>query len=154
MGSKDMKSWKNEGIMINNLNVTDMVTDSFDPFHIEGPKVLYNEITGKYVMWMMVDNVNRTLGMAGVATSDHYNGPFSFVRSFYPDGNKTRDQTVFIDDEGKAFLIRTSYETTDYVLPSPVMQPIWETADLAQRETTIEPKWQRASCWDDSSVIL
>ena len=142
--TKDMKSWKNEGIMINNLNVTDMVTDSFDPFHIEGPKVLYNEITGKYVMWMMVDNVNRTLGMAGVATSDHYNGPFSFVRSFYPDGNKTRDQTVFIDDEGKAFLIRTSYETTDYVLPSPVMQPIWESVKNEDGSTNFALTYHRA----------
>ena len=123
----DMKSWKNEGILLHNMNVTDMVQGTKGPFHIEKPKVLYNANTRKYVMWMIVDNTNRSLAMAGVATSDYASGPFTFVRSFYPDGNKTRDQALHQEDDGTAYLIRTYYDTIEYVLPSPIMQPIWES---------------------------
>ena len=97
-----MKSWKNEGILLHNMNVTDMVRGTKGPFHIEKPKVLYNANTRKYVMWMIVDNTNRSLAMAGVATSDYASGPFTFIRSFYPDGNKTRDQALHQEDDGKA----------------------------------------------------
>jgi hypothetical protein len=37
----DMKSWKNEGILLHNMNVTDMVQGTKGPFHIKKPKVLY-----------------------------------------------------------------------------------------------------------------
>ena len=88
------------------------------------------------------------LGMAAVATSQWPNGPFDFRRSFYPDGNKTKDQTVFAPsqtgpvasaaaggvkdavsgfDSGEAFLGRTYYANVEYVLPLAVMQPIWES---------------------------
>jgi hypothetical protein len=53
-------------------------------------------------MWMIVDNTDRSLAMAGAATSDYASGPFTFVRSFYPDGNKTRDQTLHQEDDDKA----------------------------------------------------
>lgn len=49
-----------------------------------------------YVMWMGVGETNGTLGMSAVATSHHPDGPFSLRRTLYPDGNETRDQTVFI----------------------------------------------------------
>eukprot|EP00979_Chaetoceros_neogracilis_P003421 scaffold592_cov272-Chaetoceros_neogracile.AAC.32 len=150
--SKDLKMWKNEGIMLHALNVTDMVTGSLGPFHIERPKILQNKKTGTYVMWMNVDNANRTLGMTGVATSHFPNGPFSFVRSFYPDGKKTRDQIVFVDSEGTGFLIRTSYETTNYVLPSPVRQPMWESVKNKDGSTNYPLTYHRAhyeSGYDD-----
>jgi len=93
------------------------------------------------------------LGMAAIATSAWPNGPFDFRRSFYPDGNKTKDQTVFAphrkrhpvsaaaaaaaasgkdvqpeDDESEnALLGRTYYASVEYVLPLAVMQPIWES---------------------------
>jgi hypothetical protein len=44
-------------------------------------QVLYNEGTGKYVMWMGVDNANNTLGLTGVAVSDYRSGPYDFIRS-------------------------------------------------------------------------
>ena len=140
----DMKTWKNEGIVIHDMNVTDMVRGSTGPFHIERPKVLYNTNTSKYVMWMIVDNANRSLAMAGVATSDHANGPFTFVRSFYPDGNRTRDQTIFQEDGGSAYLIRTFYDTVEYVLPSPIMQPIWESVKNADGSTNFPLTYHRA----------
>ena len=86
-------TWKHEGAALHFVNLTDMVNGSTGPLRAEKPKVLYNNSTKKYVMWMVLDNGIRDLGMAGVAVSDYHNGPFDFVRSFYPDGNQTRDQT-------------------------------------------------------------
>ena len=123
----DFKKWKNEGIMLHYVNLTDMVSGSPGPFHIERPYVLFSKKTQKFVMWMIIDNSNRTLAMAGVATSDTPNGPFTLVRSFYPDGNRTRDQTIYKDIDEKAYLIRTYYTTIEYTLPAAVMQPIWES---------------------------
>ena len=131
----DFKSWKNEGIMLLYVNLTDMVFGSSGPFHVERPSVLFNEVTKKFVMWMIVDNKNRSLAMAGVATSDYANGPFTFVRSFYPDGNKTRDQTLYKDSDGHGYLMRTFISTIEYTLPSAVMQPIWES--VKRRDGTI-----------------
>ena len=123
----DLVKWKNEGIMLHYANLTDMVSGSSGPFHVERPSVLFNNQTQKYVMWMIIDNNNRSLAMAGVATSDFPNGPFTLARSFYPDGNKTRDQIVHRDIDGNAYLIRTYYTTVEYKLPKAVMQPIWES---------------------------
>jgi len=112
---------------LNYSNLTNMVLGSTGPFHAERPKVIYNAKTGKYIMWMVIDNEERTLAMSGVAISDYANGPFNFIRSFFPDGNKTRDQTLLKDSVGAAYLVRTYYETLEVTLPSAVMQPIWES---------------------------
>jgi hypothetical protein len=129
--TQDFNTWKYEGAMLHYVNATDMINGSDESFHIEKPKVLYNEMTQKYVMWMIVDNGTRELGLAGVAVSDEPNGPFEFVRSFYPDGNQTRDQTLFQDEDGSAYLFRTFYQTVDYAMPEAVMQPTWESVKNA-----------------------
>ena len=140
----DFITWKNEGAMLHFVNVTDMVDATSGPFRIEQPKVLYNNITSKYVMWMIIDNGVRELGMAGVAVSDYYNGPFEFVRSFYPDGNRTRDQTLSQDDDGTAYLFRTYYDTVEYVLPQAVMQPTWESVKNADGSINFALSYHRA----------
>ena len=132
--SYDMSSWKYEGTVLHYVNITDMVKGVESPLHVERPRVLYNHNTSKYVMWMTLNDESNDLNMAGIAVSDYHDGPFSFVRSLYPDGNETRDQTLFIEESSndsasspRVFLIRTYYATVDYVLPSAVMQPIWES---------------------------
>lgn len=142
--TQDFVTWRNEGIMLHYSNITDMVDGSNGPFHIEKPEVLYNELTQKYVMWMIIDNGTRELGMAGVATSDYANGPFDFIRSLYPDGNQTRDQTLFQDDDGTAYLLKTYYDTTDYVVPEAVMQPTWESVKNADGSINFALSYHRA----------
>ena len=122
----DFVTWKFEGIMLHYANITDMVYGTDGPFIVERPKVLYNSKTSKYVMWMSVDNKDYTLGLAGIAISDYRDGPYDFIRTFYPDGNETRDQMVFQDEFGNAYLARTFYQNVEYILPDRVMQPIWE----------------------------
>ena len=120
----DLQTWRNEGIMLHYENITDMVSGTDGPFTVERPKVVYNAFKNRYVMWFVIDDEAKSLGMAGIAVSDYPNGPFDFVRSFYPDGNKTRDQIVWnVGNEG--FLGRTYYNDVEFVLPEPLMQPWW-----------------------------
>ncbi|KAL3801395.1 hypothetical protein HJC23_007005 [Cyclotella cryptica] len=142
--TQDFKTWKYEGAMLHYTNLTDMVNGSNGPFHIEKPKVLYNEKTEKFVMWMIVDNGTRELGLAGVAVSDYPDGPFTFVRTLYPDGNQTRDQTLFQDEDGSAYLFRTFYQTVPYVMPEAVMQPTWESVKKADGSINFPLSFHRA----------
>ncbi|KAK1738925.1 glycosyl hydrolase (family 43) [Skeletonema marinoi] len=150
--TQDFVTWKNEGVMLNFANLTDMVDGSSNMLRAEKPKVLYNNSTQKYVMWMIIDNGTRELGMAGVAVSDYHSGPFEFVRSFYPDGNQTRDQTLFQDNDGAAYLFRTYYATVDYVTPEAAMQPTWESVKNSDGSTNFALSYHRAeydSGYDD-----
>eukprot|EP00605_Chrysophyceae_sp_TOSAG23-4_P001786 GSChrysophyteH1.ASY1.ANO1.1975.1 assembled CDS len=125
--SQDLLTWRFEGIIFHYTNVSDMVYGSAGPFAVERPKVRWNPSTSEYVMWGVMDNLNRSLAMAFVATSPFEDGPFLFKRSFYPDGNKTRDQVVFINEENKPVLARTYYQTVEFLQPEAIMQPIWES---------------------------
>jgi len=142
--TKDFIKWKNEGTMIHYVNLTDMVHGSNNSLHVERPKVLYNNETQQYVMWMIIDNEERSLAMAGVATSKFINGPFSLIRSFYPDGNQTRDQTLFQKEDGTAYLIRSYYTTLEYVSPSPIMYPMWESVKNSDNSTNFPLTYHRA----------
>jgi hypothetical protein len=137
-------TWKYEGAALHFVNLTDMVNGPSGPLRAEKPKVLYNNSTKKYVMWMVIDNGIRELGMAGVAVSDYHNGPFNFIRSFYPDGNQTRDQTLYQSSDGAAYLFRTYYHTVEYVLPKAVMQPTWESVKNADGRTNFALSFHRA----------
>ena len=128
----DFINWRNEGTMLHFSNLTDDHHGT-GTFHengtdliVERPKVIYNKKTEQYVMWMHLDDRNNSLRLAAVAVSDYPNGPFTFVRSFRPDKNETQDMTV-MQVRGEAVLARTYFATTEFVLASPVMQPLWES---------------------------
>eukprot|EP01035_Chromulina_nebulosa_P020418 gene20418-26496_t len=91
--SQDLISWRFEGIVFHYTNLSDQVYGSDGPFYVERPKVLFNSETKNYVI------------------------PFLFRRSFYPDGNQTRDQVIYKVDSQQAVVARTYYQT-----------PVWESA--------------------------
>jgi hypothetical protein len=106
--SRDLYHWKNEGIA---LKVSDdLASDIIKGSVIERPKVLYNASTGLYVMWFHLELKGKgySAARAGVATSKSPTGPYTFVRDFRPDGEMSRDMTLYQDDDGKAYLITTS----------------------------------------------
>ncbi len=106
--SRDLYHWKNEGIA---LKVSEDVNSPIVKGSIiERPKVLFNALTRNYVMWFHLELKGQgyNAALAGVATSRSPLGPFTFVRSFRPDGEMSRDMTLFADDDGKAYLITTS----------------------------------------------
>jgi hypothetical protein len=124
--SKDLLNWKYEGVAL-----TPNVSDSSNDLHIskviERPKVVYNEKTKKFVMWLHIDSEDYSYARAGVAVSDNPTGPYTFLYSMRPNNQMSRDMTLFKDTDGKAYHIFSSENnavmhisllTDDYLKPS------------------------------------
>lgn len=153
--SADLRNWKYEGVA---LAVSDKVGSDIEKgCIIERPKVIYNQKTGKFVMWFHLELKGKGYGpaRAGVAISDTPVGPYTFIRSgrinpgVYPmnmtleeqkltwnpneyvwwtpewreainkgmfvkrdleSGQMSRDMTLFVDEDGKAYHIYSSEE--------------------------------------------
>lgn len=152
--STDLLNWKNEGVA---LSVSSEKGSDIEKGCImERPKVIYNEKTGKFVMWLHLELKGQGYGpaRAAVAVSDSPTGPYRFIRSgrvnpgVYPlnmtkkerkrkwdnsryekwwtpewyeaikggmfvqrdlqEGQMSRDMTLFVDDDGKAYHIYSS----------------------------------------------
>ncbi|KAE9607809.1 hypothetical protein Lal_00040017 [Lupinus albus] len=110
--SKDLWTWKHEGIVLA-AEETNETHDLYKSNVLERPKVIYNDKTQKYVMWMHVDDANYTKASVGVAISDTPDGPFDYLGSQRPHGYESRDMTVFKDDDGMAYLIYSSEDNSE-----------------------------------------
>lgn len=83
--SSDLCAWKDEGIA---LAVSD---DLKSPIArgciLERPKVVFNRLTKKFVMWFHLEpkDAGYTGALSGVAVADNVTGPFRFVESFRPN---------------------------------------------------------------------
>jgi len=105
--SKDLKNWKYEGVALAPIKgnpQSDIDTSKV----IERPKVIYNSKTKQFVMWMHIDAKDYSYSQSGVAVSKTPVGPYRYIRSVKPNGNMSRDMTIFKDDDGKAYLIYSS----------------------------------------------
>lgn len=111
--SQDLYNWKNEGVAL--LQETDSSSDIAEGSIIERPKVIYNEKTKQFVMWFHLELKGQgyKAALAGVAVSTKPSGPFKFLKSFRPNGNMSRDMTLFKDDDGNAYAIYSSRENYD-----------------------------------------
>lgn len=153
--SRDLYNWKDEGIA---LAVThDPESDIREGMVIERPKVIFNEKTGKYVMWFHLERDPQYIdGRTGIAVADAPEGPFTYIRctratpkswpdnvtdfhkgpvaeglqdvtNLLPDqdpdvvntlgrdfeqGQHSRDMTLFVDVDGKAYHICSSESNT------------------------------------------
>lgn len=107
--SKDLYNWKYEGLALDPKLQSGEYADELGPENVlERPKVIYNDSTGKYVMWAHIDSANYGKAAAGVAVSDSPAGPFTYIRSERPNGQMSRDMTLYKDEDGKAYLIYSS----------------------------------------------
>ena len=121
--------WRSEGQVLRQSDVR--VRGLSGPFVIERPKVLYNALTGKFVMWLHLDrnldggNCSQLCSSAderlrcerqrwyqlhrvGVATAAAAAGPFTWSHSFQPDGLPSMDMSLFRDPlDGQAYFIRS-----------------------------------------------
>lgn len=124
--SDDLYNWKYEGIALK-PETRDSTSDIHTSRVIERPKVIYNEKTKKYVMWMHIDSEDYGYARAGVAVSDKPEGPYTYLGSLQPNDQMSRDQTLFKDTDGKAYQICASENnatmyvnelTDDYLKPT------------------------------------
>lgn len=105
--SEDLANWKFEGIVLPSTP-HDTSSELHPSQVIERPKVIYNDKTGKFVMWMHIESPDYEKAHAGVAIADSPVGPFRYLGSFKPNGQDSRDQTIFKDDDGRAYHICSS----------------------------------------------
>lgn len=120
--SDDLVNWKFE----NNVLTMDspaqvtrvksdlrLATDDGKRINIERPKVVYNEKTGKFVMWMHYENgIDYSQAAAAVAECDSPAGDFVYHGSFRPYGEMSRDCTLF-QNEGKTYFLSASRGNAD-----------------------------------------
>jgi beta-galactosidase len=111
--SKDLQTWNYEGVAL--APSDDTLSDIRKGCVMERPKVIYNKKTNKYVLWVHLELKGKGYGAAraAVAISDKVTGPYQFVSSFRPNGNMSRDMTLFVDDDGSAYEIYSSRENYD-----------------------------------------
>jgi hypothetical protein len=83
---------------------------------IERPKVIYNEKTKQFVMWLHWEGKDYAEAAAGVFTSSTVDGSYTYKSSFRPNNNMSRDDTLFKDDDGKAYFLSAANENADLIL--------------------------------------
>ncbi len=105
--STDLLNWKNEGLVLR-AEPEDLQSDLHPSKVLERPKVLRNPKTGKYVLFAHVDTADYIYARIGLAVSDQPTGPYKYLGSMQPNGNDSRDMTVFQDDDGAAYLFFSS----------------------------------------------
>ena len=123
--SKDLLNWKFEGLALK--AVPDDPNHDLHPSKVcERPKVIYNKKTKKFVLWIHAESADYSMAAAGVAVSDRPEGPFEYIGSFRPNETMSRDQTLFVDDDGTAYQFSSSENnqtlhinrlTDDYLRP-------------------------------------
>ncbi|SEN70669.1 Glycosyl hydrolases family 43 [Amphibacillus marinus] len=112
--SSDLYNWKNEGTVLKQEDMPAPLQGKNNG-RVERPKVIYNEKTKKFIMWMHAEQAGYALSSAGVAVSDQPTGPFTFLFYdrpvlFEPEegydahtnekelGNSFRDMHIFVDN--------------------------------------------------------
>lgn len=110
--STNLVDWQFKGHLLSQISET----GDLGPSRIvERPKVIYNNQTDTFVMWMHIDNFpnkdnpdssdNYQEAQVGVATSKTACGRYTYHGSFRPLGRPSRDMNLFKDDDGSAYLL-------------------------------------------------
>lgn len=111
-------------------------TEEGNKVNFERPKVLYNERTKKFVMWVHFENgKDYSAAAVGIATCDTPDGDFTYHGHFNPYGYMSRDCTLFQDNDGTAYFISASRNnadlhiyrlTNDYMNVEKMIQRLWQ----------------------------
>jgi hypothetical protein len=99
--STNLTTWTRQGTALARQSSGDLGPGRI----VERPKVLHNPTTGKYVMYVHIDNSSYSEAKVGVAVSDTVCGPYTYLGSFQPLGQQSRDIGLFQDTDGTAYLL-------------------------------------------------
>jgi hypothetical protein len=86
------------------------------PFVLERPKVFVNPRTHKFVLYAHLDDARYKVARVMVAVSDRIDGDYSYVKSFRPLDQESRDIGQFVDDDGSAYLLFESRPTKGFFI--------------------------------------
>ncbi|KAK7423963.1 hypothetical protein QQX98_000835 [Neonectria punicea] len=105
--STDLVEWTYVGAL---LSRTEEAGDLGPNRVVERPKVIYNDATEKYVLYLHIDSSDYKDARVGVATGDSVCGSYEYHGSFRPLGHQSRDMGLFKDDDGSAYLMSEDRE--------------------------------------------
>lgn len=109
--SIDLYNWTYEGVILPCCD--DPESDLYAPMRFERPKIIYNEVTKKYVLWchfVKYPGDHGTVpgsGEAGVAVCDRVNGTYEFMGYTRPvdQDEIVRDSTLYQDRDNSAYFV-------------------------------------------------
>lgn len=109
--SEDLYNWKYDGVIL--ACSDDANSELYGPLRFERPKIIYNENTGKYVLWCHYVKYPGDHGStdgtaeAGVAICDTVNGNYTWLGHNRPIDNNglVRDCTLYKDTDKSAYFI-------------------------------------------------
>ncbi len=127
--SEDLLNWEPLGLALTpSGDRKNTLQDVAEGRTVERPKVIFNEKTGKYVMWAHWEDGNDySKARVMIAQADKPEGPYELVRTLRPNGAESRDQTVFVDDDGTGYHFSSSEDnmtmhlaviSDDYLTPT------------------------------------
>jgi hypothetical protein len=101
--SKDLSEWAFVGTLLSQQNEA----GDLGPHRIvERPKVIYNEQTKQFVMYVHIDDERYQEAKVGIATSSKgVCDKYKYEGSFRPLDQISRDIGLFKDHDGKAYLL-------------------------------------------------
>ena len=120
--SENLYDWEYLGLALPAAAKEDTGSDLHPSRVVERPKVIHNEATGKYVMYVHIDDPTYKDARVGVAVAAKPEGPYSYRNSFRPHGEESRDFTVFKDDDDKTAYYVGSSENNRVTHISPLTE--------------------------------
>jgi len=108
--STDLGTWTRQNNALTPIAGT-MISDENV---VERPKVIFNTKNSEYVLWFHSDNSDYGAAMVGVATASTPCGPYTYLGSWKPLGDDSRDESIFLDDDGTAYLLYASDNNQDF----------------------------------------
>lgn len=105
--SSNLVEWTYEGAL---LSRTEEAGDLGPDRIVERPKVIFNEATQKYVLYLHIDSRDYRDARVGVATGDTVCGQYEYHGSSRPLGFQSRDMGLFKDEDGAGYLLTEDRE--------------------------------------------
>ena len=105
--SKDLYNWTNRGLIIPlSGKISEDNWDLAKGRNLYRPKILYNELTKKWSIWAVWENMEVTITKSCRLVSDHMEGDYDLYEISCVNGILSRDYTLFKDDtDGRVYFI-------------------------------------------------
>ena len=105
--SKDLYNWTNRGLIIPlSGKISEDNWDLAKGRNLYRPKILYNELTKKWIIWAVWENMEVTITKSCRLVSDHMEGDYDLYEISCVNGILSRDYTLFKDDtDGRVYFI-------------------------------------------------
>ena len=105
--SKDLYNWTNRGLIIPlSGKISEDNWDLAKGRNLYRPKILYNELTKKWIIWAVWENMEVTITKSCRLVSDHMEGDYDLYEISCVNGILSRNYTLFKDDtDGRVYFI-------------------------------------------------